>query len=342
MSVGEHKCPSCCATLPFNPVSQKWDCEYCGSSYTIEDLQKLEVNEKLNEEVEVIKDIDVYKCSSCGAEVVADDTTAATFCVYCGNTSILKDKLQGALKPSFIIPFKNTKEEAKASFRKSSKGKIFAPKEFSSVENIEKLTGVYIPFWLYDCKIKAEISGTGTNIRTWSTGNYRYTKKDVYSFERGADMEFERVPVDGSIKFDNKIMESIEPFKYEDLVDFNMSYMSGFIAEKYDVDDKQAYADAKERIVNTAQSTLKSIGKQYSRVYIASHNEDIDIQKTEYVLLPVWMLNIKYRGKSYPFAMNGQTGKLVGDVPVQKLKVVGFFIITTILAMLSAMLFILL
>lgn len=329
MKTGEHKCPSCSATLPFNPVTQKWDCEYCGNSYTIEELEKLEANEKLNNEEEVKKEVDVYRCSSCGAEVIADETTAATFCVYCGNTSILKDKLQGEFKPAAVIPFKRTKEEAKEAFKNCCKGKIFAPKEFASLNNIEKISGVYIPFWLYDCKVTAELAGTGRIIRSWTSGSYRYTKTDTYRVEREANMEYEKVPVDGSVKFDDDIMQSIEPFIYKDLVDFNMSYMSGFLAEKYDVDKDKAYKVADERIRQTAQDTLKNIGKSYTSISISSHNEDVEVEKSDYVLLPVWMLNIKYNGKNYPFAMNGQTGKLIGDVPVKKRKVISFFFILT-------------
>ena len=335
MSATEHKCPSCNASLPFNPVTQKWDCEYCGSSYSLEELTKEEKNKKLNEEVESTKVVDVYRCNSCGAEVVADDTTASTFCLYCGNTNILKEKMQGKFKPEYIIPFKKIKEQAQKAFKDGCKGKLFMPKGFDSISNIEKITGVYIPFWLFDATVEANMKGTGTKIKTWSDSSYNYTKKDVYSIYRAGHFEVENVPTDGALKFDDTLMQSIEPFNYEDMVDFNMSYMSGFLAEKYNVDEEEASKTAKTRIENTAAEALKEDANlSYTVVSVAEHQEILDMKDTSYALLPVWMLNIKYKGKMYPFAMNGQTGKMVGDVPVDTGKLIFYSIVGQIVAML--------
>lgn len=327
MDVAEHKCIGCSATLPFNPKTQKWDCEYCGRSYTLEELDAYEAMQNQKKEKVSSKDMDLYRCPSCGAEVVADDTTSATFCVYCGNTNILKDRLQEEFAPKYIIPFKNTKVDAKAAFKKCTKGKIFAPKEFSDLNNIEKIYGVYIPFWLYDTKVQASLSGTGKDIKSWSSGDYRYTKTDTYSIARKANMEYERVPVDGAKKFADDIMQSIEPFVYTDLEPFNMSYISGFLAEKYDVTEDEAYKVAEERIKNTALEKLKTTGRIYTSMNVMSHEENVEKQNTDYTLLPVWMLNIKYKNKMYPFAMNGQTGKLIGDIPISISKMITFYFI---------------
>lgn len=327
MEVLDHKCPACRAKLPFNPVTQKWDCEYCGNSYTLEQLEEFESKEReknknKTENKKIDNDIhaDVYECPNCGAKVITDENTTATFCVYCGSTSIIKNKLEGEFKPVSIIPFKKTKEDAIEAFKEFKKGKIFTPKDFSEEKNIEKITGVYIPFWTYDCNVNGKIEVEAKDITTWSSGDYDYTKTDVYDVIRAGYMSYEKVPVDGSTKFDDDTMDSIEPFNYNELKQFNMSYLSGFLSEKYDVDKDEALVRAHDRILKSSIAELESTIKFYDSKYVKNSNIKIDTKKAEYILLPVWMLNIKYNDKMHLFAMNGQTGKMVGNIPIDKKK----------------------
>lgn len=334
MEALDHKCPSCTATLPFDPTLQKWKCSYCGSEYTLEELEKYENaknaddSEKTNPSNDVnlgedsTIDVDVYECQSCGAKILTDENTTATFCVYCGNTAIIKNRLTGTLRPTKIIPFKNTKEEAIKTFVNYRKGKPFAPKDFSNKENIEKITGVYIPFWIYDCDVAASLEAVGKNIKTWTSGDYQYTKTDTYKVLREGNMNYEKVPTDASSKFDDDIMDSIEPFNYNDLADFSMSYLSGFLSEKYDVEKSEAFERAKTRVVNSTNEKLKETIIGYSTYSVVSSNMNINLKDSNYILLPVWMLNINYRGKVRKFAMNGQTGKMVGDIPIAPSKVI--------------------
>lgn len=334
MEALDHKCPSCTATLPFDPTLQKWKCSYCGSEYTLEELEKYENaknadnSEKTNPSNDVnlgedsTIDVDVYECQSCGAKILTDENTTATFCVYCGNTAIIKNRLTGTLRPTKIIPFKNTKEEAIKTFVNYRKGKPFAPKDFSNKENIEKITGVYIPFWIYDCEVAASLEAVGKNIKTWTSGDYQYTKTDTYKVLREGNMNYEKVPTDASSKFDDDIMDSIEPFNYNDLADFNMSYLSGFLSEKYDVEKSEAFERAKTRVVNSTNEKLKETIIGYSTYSVVSSNMNINLKDSNYILLPVWMLNINYRGKVRKFAMNGQTGKMVGDIPIAPSKAI--------------------
>jgi len=334
MEALDHKCPSCTATLPFDPTLQKWKCSYCGSEYTLEELEKYENaknadnSEKTNPSNDVnlgedsTIDVDVYECQSCGAKILTDENTTATFCVYCGNTAIIKNRLTGTLRPTKIIPFKNTKEEAIKTFVNYRKGKPFAPKDFSNKENIEKITGVYIPFWIYDCDVAASLEAVGKNIKTWTSGDYQYTKTDTYKVLREGNMNYEKVPTDASSKFDDDIMDSIEPFNYNDLADFSMSYLSGFLSEKYDVEKSEAFERAKTRVVNSTNEKLKETIIGYSTYNVVSSNMNINLKDSNYILLPVWMLNINYRGKVRKFAMNGQTGKMVGDIPIAPSKAI--------------------
>ena len=333
--VFDHKCKNCDAPLKFNPSNQKWDCEFCKSSFTKEEVDEYEKSRGVKQELtkdaqtdNLEKDVhgmDLYICPNCGAQIIADENTSATFCVYCRNTAILKNKLVGEFNPSKIIPFKKTKEDAIEAFKAFGKGKPLIPKVFLSKESISEIKGIYIPFWLYDYCIKGDISGTGIDTKTWTSGDYRYTKTDTYHFEVGGTMDYKKIPVDGSLRFDNAIMNSIEPFDYRGLVDFDHSYLSGFYAEKYDVDSNTASYDAINRAVNTTKMELSN-KVRHGSMHIEYSNYQQKPLNIEYALLPVWLLNIKYDGKIYTFAMNGQTGEMIGDAPVDKKKAVLIFL----------------
>ena len=220
----DNKCPSCGANVKFNPTTQKWDCEYCGNSYEIEEFEKQqekETKENLGFE------IDEYTCPNCGATVVTDANTVATHCVYCGNTTIMKNRLQGEFKPDKLIPFKTTKEEAIEEFKKNVKKRWFAPSDFHDEKNIEKITGVYIPFWLYDSQMNGNIQSRATQIRRWSSGNYDYTETSTFRCTRSGELEIEDLPVDSSTKFKDEIMDSIEPYNYSEFKPFLLYGVTG-------------------------------------------------------------------------------------------------------------------
>lgn len=347
-------CPTCGANLKYTPKTRSWKCEFCRVDYTLEDLKKHEnaSNDKNNvkvskEEKEKIKkdkkeekeenkeNLVSYKCKSCGAEVICDDQVSATFCIYCRNTVILQSKLSNEFQPDYIIPFKVEKEEAINAFLNLKKGRKFVPNDFTSQSNIEKIRGVYIPFWLYDVKVAGEIDYSATRSRSWTVGNTVYTEVSYYELERDASMEYDKVPVDGSTRFDNDIMNSIEPFHYNDLVEYNHAYLSGFLAEKYDVDSDAAYIDAQKRTMNSTQQTINSSCVGYSTLTTKSNTLKDEIIDKKYALLPVWMVNVKYNGKLHIFAMNGQTGEFIGNIPLDTKKVIFYairvFIITAII-----------
>ena len=326
MDVLDHECPSCGANIHFNPTTQRWDCKYCGASYDLKDFEKYDKEIKNEDEKSIDVDIDEYSCANCGAKVVTDSNTSATSCIYCGSTTILKNRLQGEFRPSRVIPFSKTKEMAVNEFYKFAKKKWFAPKSFCRKENIRKVEGVYIPFWLYNCNSNGKIVADARRISTWRSGDYQYTKTDYYNCIREGNMVFENVPVDGSSKFADDIMDSIEPYNYEGMQEFSPSYLSGFLAEKYDVEKDDAYSRAKMRVKNTTVDELKKDIMGFNIVNVKNDNVNIEKIKDEYVLMPVWLLNIKYKDKMHTFAMNGQTGKMVGNVPISigKMFLTGF------------------
>ena len=349
----DNKCPACGAPILYKPNLKKWKCDYCKSEFTLEEMKKYNnaSNEKNNIKEEVKKEIQKekdntnyyeYNCKDCGAKIIADENTADTFCVYCGNTAILKEKLSGKFAPDMIIPFKNEKEKAIEAFKSLNKGRPLMPNFFNDEKNIEKIKGVYIPFWLYDVKVNGELDATSTTSTTWTVGDTVYTKTDTYRLEREGEMSFNKIPVDGSTRFDNDIMNTIEPFNYNELEEYNHAYLSGFLAEKYDVDEETSFKDAEERSLNSARDTIKDDMGMGIKTIV---NDTLASTKqlTKYVLLPVWMINVKYKDKFYTFAMNGQTGEFVGNIPVDKKKAFIYgiltFVITFILVVLISYIF---
>lgn len=336
MEVLDNKCPACGAKICFNPKNQMWDCEYCGSKFTLDEMKKYDnaSTEKANDNrvkpVKKLDGFDVYRCKNCGAEVMADETTTSTFCVYCGSSAILKDKLIDGVAPSLIIPFKKVKEDAINAFKGLSKGRILMPKLFNDEKNIEKISGVYIPFWTYDLKVSGKIDFNATDVTSWSDANYRYVKTNTYLSKRNGSMNFERILVDGSSRFDDDLMDSLEPFNYNDLVAYNHAYLSGFLAEKYDVGSDVAIERASNRAMNSAVDIFKESVNHQTKV-VANNGLNVDKVDDEYVLLPVWMVNVKYNGKNYTFAMNGQTGEIVGNIPLNVKKTIVIAIVLFVL-----------
>lgn len=324
----DHKCPNCGAKIVFVPELGKWKCDNCKGEFDLETLKKYNnaSSEENNKDIETEVDTNYveYHCKNCGAKIIADENTASTFCVYCGNTAILKSKLSGKFAPSKIIPFKKSKDEALEAFKNLSKGKPLMPKFFNKKENIEKLSGVYIPFWLYSVSAEGNIDVSATKVATWTSGDTSYTKTDTYDVTREGKMKYDRIPVDGSTRFADDLMNTIEPFNYNEMVDYNHAYLSGFLAEKYDVESEKGEAVAKQRAEETTKNTFLASVTGYSSTIIKNSNINETIDNVEYVLLPVWMVNVKYKDQYYTFAMNAQTGEFVGDIPISKERAIAF------------------
>lgn len=326
----DNQCPSCNAPLFFNATLGKFKCEYCDSEFTIEDLNKKNVTSKEEEpSTEVSENYVSYNCPDCGAQIIADEHTASTFCLYCGNAAILKNKLSGKFAPNSIILFKTEKERAIEAFKGLSKGRPLMPKTFNSEKNIEKITGLYVPFWLFDITVAGSVEANAEKVKTWTSGNTHYTKRDYYKLYRTGSMLYDRIPVDGSTRFNDDIMNTLEPFNYGKLVPYNHAYLSGYLSEKYDIESDKAIEDAKSRALSSGRDLfLENMRGNYSSKTISSNTLEATEKDHKYALLPVWMVNVKYKDKFYLFAMNGQTGEFVGDVPldIKKTIIVGLSI----------------
>lgn len=339
LKVLEYKCPCCGAGLKFSGTEQKLSCEYCDNIFELETVQ--EFNESINKtdtqdfgwdeqqtgewSSEEQGQMRSYICNSCGGQIITDGTTAATFCPYCENPAVLPGNVSGGLRPDAVIPFKTTKEDAQKAFLKLCQGKRLLPKDFTSKNRLEKITGMYVPFWLYECSGDVDGQYKATRVKRWSDSNYNYTKTDHYMLTRAANADFIGIPMDGSSKMDNTIMESIEPFDMKESVDFNTAYLSGFLADKYDVEAKDGEERIRQRVSETLDDLMNPSFSGYASVIPSSRQLHVQHSKAKYVLLPVWMLHTKYQDKTYVFAMNGQTGKMTGTLPIDKKRELSWF-----------------
>ncbi|MBR3226330.1 MAG: hypothetical protein IKF78_13500 [Atopobiaceae bacterium] len=268
-----------------------------------------------------VENMRAYNCSSCGAQLMVDQVTAVTSCPYCGNNAVLPGQLSDVLKPDYVIPFKLGKEDAVAALKKYYEGKRFLPDTFTAENHLEEIQGVYVPFWLYSGTADGDITFNGEIVTSWSDSENMYTQTDYYELRRAGTMDFTRIPVDGSTRMPDTHMDAIEPFDYNELVDFSVAYLPGYVTDRYDRDVVECDPRARTRVESTCTSTLENTVQGYTGISVNSSSIDAKWSNVSYALLPVWMLHTKWDGKDYLFAMNGQTGKLIGDLPIDNGKV---------------------
>lgn len=330
----EQKCPNCGGAVEWSAGVQKLVCPFCDTEFELppepQEAPSAPVvggEDNINWQSQgadwqpgETEGMGVYVCNSCGGEIVADASTGATTCPYCDNPVVMKGQFSGGLKPDLVIPFKYDKKAAKEALIKHISSKKMVPKIFKDRNHIEEIKGVYVPHWLFNGTAVAEASFNAERVRSWSDSNYKYTEKEYFNCFRSGNLDFKNVPVDGSSKMDDTLMESIEPFDASEGKPFNTAYLAGYLADKYDVDINASIPRANERVKNSIVSALEKSVREgmYSLVTPLDSNVNIANGTYTYALYPVWILNTTWDGKKYVFAMNGQTGKFVGDLPVDK------------------------
>lgn len=331
-AIQEYKCPCCGGAIAFDSATQKMKCPYCETEFAVETLADYDKELKSEQADDMSWETDngnewrdgeadglrSYVCNSCGGEIVGDESMAATSCPFCGNHVVMMDQFSGTLKPDCVIPFKMDKNAAKIALKNHYGKKRLLPKVFKDENHIDEVKGVYVPFWLFDAEAEADIRYKASKVRTWSDSSYNYTETSYYAVCRGGTIAFENVPVDGSEKIPNEWMESLEPFDYTKAVDFRTAYLAGFLADKYDVDAEQSVGRANERIRKSTEAAVAATVEGYTTVTREAGSIRLNNGKVKYALLPVWLLSTTWKGEKYLFAMNGQSGKMVGDLPVDK------------------------
>ncbi len=328
----QYKCPCCSAPIAFDSASQSMKCEYCDNQFSVDTLKEFDDilaqdapdsfdwssqpgNEWMKEELEGRV---VYLCKSCGGQIVCEESTGATDCPYCGNPVVIMGQFSGDMRPDLVIPFKLDKEAAKTAYLNHLEGKRLLPKLFKSEAVIDEIKGLYVPFWLFDADADANIRYRATLVRRWSTSKYNYTETSFYELHRKGSLGFNAVPVDGSTRMADDLMESIEPFDLSQAVDFQTAYLSGYLADRYDVNAEQSKDRANTRIKKSTEEAFADTARGFTTVLPERTEIQLKNGKVRYALYPVWLLNCKWEDKNYTFAMNGQTGKLVGDLPMSK------------------------
>ena len=382
MSTGvvNYQCPSCTAPLRFDAESGQLECDFCGSSFSVAEVEdvyaaKSEEAKRAGEAIEAsaassegadapdsategaggvsvgtaeavvsssaaadvsagagvaqvrqqtavapVPSMVIYNCPSCGAELICDETTVATSCPYCDNHTVIPTRYSGEFKPDFVLPFAKTKEEAIAALKSHYKGRPFLPDTFTDGNHVKEVKGVYVPFWLFDGSASGSASFEATRSRTYLSGNYRVTETDHFDVYRSGSISFLGIPVDASTKMPDDYMDSIEPFDYRALVPFSPAYLPGYLADKPDVDVEACGERADARAEVTVLDNLRDTVVGYEMVLERGSSTGVVRERSHYAMLPVWMLSTRWEDAPYLFAMNAQTGKMVGDLPVDKRK----------------------
>jgi len=327
--ITNYQCPACTGPLRYDGQTGNLQCDYCGTSYTVEEVEALyaEKNaeaEKAEQEKQPepsewgddAQKMRAYNCPSCGAELICEETTAATACPYCGNPTIVPGQFGGTRKPECIIPFKLSKEQAVAALKKHYHGKPLLPKAFADENHLQEIKGVYVPFWLFDGHADVDVAFKTTRTHTHTTGKERIITTDHYEVWRKGAVSFSHVPVDGASKMPDAHMDAIEPFDYQELKPFSLSYLPGFLADKYDVSAEECTPRVENRCRSTAVSAMRDTVVGYESCVPMHENVEVRCSDVKYALLPVWLLATRWKDQNYLFAMNGQTGKLIGDLPI--------------------------
>lgn len=327
MALQEYECPSCGGYMEFSATLQKLKCPFCDTEIAVEDYQAPHKPKEESAHTENAQNswqdgetagMYVYTCQSCGGEIIGDETLGSTACPFCNNNVVMKEKFEGDLRPDYIIPFKISKEAAKESYKNYLKKKKILPKVFFAENHIDEMKGLYVPYWIYNSSISEDASYSCTKVKTWSDRDYHYTDTSYYDVYRTGSESFANIPIDASKEMPDDMMESLEPFDFKEAKPFNMGFMAGFIANRYDVEQSATKDRIKQRISETIDNDIRESVKGYSSVVSKSKNINITNMTSKYALYPVWLLSTTWRDEHFLFAVNGQTGAFVGRLPLDK------------------------
>ncbi len=316
----EFQCPACGGKMEFDAATQKLKCPYCDTILSIEEYNALHPQQQTqttsNEwSREELGNLVVYTCKSCGGEIMTDATTGATTCPFCSSPVVMNATFSGSLKPDYVIPFKKTKEQAKQSYFKHLEGKSFLPSVFKDENHIDEIKGVYVPFWVYDLTVEGNMEYDGTILRSWSDPEYDYVETNHFDVVRRGDVDYEKIPCKASTFMDSALMESIEPYEFNAAEPFKKAFLAGYYANRYDVSKEKGSQMILGRIQNSTRDVFHETLQEYASATPIREDMMLKYVKPYYVLYPVWLLNTTWNNQKYQFAMNGQTGKFVGNLP---------------------------
>lgn len=320
--MANYKCPKCGAPIVFKPEIGGFKCDYCYSSFSEAELTSAVENASkgVSETTQAPSGMQGYQCGNCGAEVVVGDTSHTAFCFYCHSPIVIGDRLKNEFKPDLIIPFKIDKKTAIQKFLNWAKGKKYTPNDFTSTMQQEKMTGVYLPYWFANYDAHVDYTAEGIEQRTWTSGRKEYTETKTYQIKRSGSVELENINALAFDKIDSNLINAVGKFDLDEIQKFSPGYLAGFFSEQYNKNaeeivpmlDEKAHQEIKYQIAASCQ---------YSRVRNEVNNSTIQRTALRYTLLPTWVLSYIYKGKPYVFAVNGQTGDVMGEAPLSTAKI---------------------
>ena len=327
------RCPHCGGEVAYDPGLQMIKCEYCDSVITAEDYDEYLDSKGLfsaNEQV----------CRQCGAEIISTDNTLATFCSYCGSPLTLDSRLTELKKPDYIIPFKVKRTRAVREYKNKIHHTLMAPDWMSEEGNIEKFRGIYMPFHLFRYTGEGVFRGKAHRSRTEYDHGTRYDVYETYDVESPAEIDYDMIPVDASAAFPDPISMTLSPYTIKNMVGFERPYLAGYYADGRDVDpeiyDPKYEVIAKNDMGNTERLKTRGMDVSPSEVLRQVNVE----RKTSTALFPIWFLSFRNSDKVSYAAVNGDTGELAADIPIDFRKyLTGSVIVAGILSLILNLFF---
>lgn len=314
------KCDNCGGNVVYSPEKKTMCCPHC---------------EGIESQKKVTGEKSLESCINCGAPLTVEDYTSAAQCAHCGSYLVFDERVEGEYEPHLVLPFKIGKEGAKEIMRERFRKKVFTPSNFLSAKQLEGMKGIYVPFFMYDFGVHCNFQAEGTRRKVWRSGDTEYTETSYYDVVRKMDVDFDKIPVDASLTMDDKVMDLMEPYTYDELEKFKEEYLSGFYAEMYNEDAEKLRPRAKEKAARDAETLLNQSVSGYSSLRTIQKETLIQNRETNYALLPVWSYLYSFGGKTYRYYINGQTGKAVGVTPVSFQKLLAYggtvWVLTTLM-----------
>lgn len=344
----EYRCKNCGGELHYDPASGQLKCPFCGSSYEISEYEETiypgaEENPQADQDengppafdtrtvhrhvhamddtTDIQDDLRAFGCPHCGAEIITDKDTVATQCIFCHTPMVIQEQVEGKYRPAQIIPFEVDRRQIEQIYEDYIRNKPFYPPEYSRANVIEKIRAIYLPFWLYDLNLNGTVQATGEHTMTFTTSDYIVTDHHVFAIGRDGSMDFEKIPVIASSKTPKDAMDSIEPFDYSRMVAYSPGYLPGFLAQRYDQDDQAMQEFSLRRARQSFEDEMMATMDGYQNLRLTGTNARTTRLKADYVLLPAYLLFMDYENdEDKLIAINGQTGKIVGNIPVDRHK----------------------
>lgn len=302
-----YRCVNCGGNVVYEPSKKKMICQSCGG----------------DECQEVVPSENPVVCINCGSQIPYTEFQSAGRCPACGTYLLRDDKVTYPYGADVVLPFKVSKHEAEDKLKDEFGKKLFTPGTFLSQKTLEKMKGIYVPFWMYDYDSNIDYHATGTKVRSWTSGDKRYTETSYFDVARKLHVNYEGIPVDASIAMEDGIMDLMEPYDYSALIKHDNKYLSGFEAETYNMPPDEVEPRARAKADKANRGWIREYTSGYDTLTNEMFNNNNRQTGTKFALMPVWMYEYRFQGKNYKFYVNGQTGKCVGTAPRSTAKALG-------------------